>query len=129
MEADHVHAAFRRIDIIDKAVFRHIIGVVVLHRNFHVDIVLRAVKIQNIVIQRRLAAVKVRDIFLDTAFIVENIGPRGAVLQRVFRTQIPERDLKPLCQRYRRFRSDAAFPLHGRRFQNGSDRSCPPAGP
>ena len=99
MEADHVHAAFRRIDIVDKAVFRHIVGVVVLHSDFHIDVILRAVKIQDIVIQRRLAAVKVRDIFLDAAFIVENIGPRGAVLQRVFRTQIPERDLKPLCQK------------------------------
>ena len=63
--------AFRCDDIIDKAVSRIIVGIVVLHGNFHIDSVPGSLAVDDFRIECFLALVQVGHKFLDTACIVE----------------------------------------------------------
>ena len=95
MEAHDVHAALRRIDVIYKAVFALVVAVVVLHRDFNVDVVLRSLEVHDLGISRCFAAVEVGDELLDASVIVEGLF---AWLMMLIVSLVPQCDAKRLCE-------------------------------
>ena len=89
-------SALRRIDIIDKAVGALRVGIIVLHGNFHIDIVFASLKIHDLIVKRGFAPVQVRNKLLDTAFVVEFPHDRLAVR---LHPQIRQDDLKTLGEK------------------------------
>ncbi len=57
VEAHHVHAALGGVDVVDEGILRDVVGIVVLHRDLDVDVVLRPVKVHDVLVERGLAAV------------------------------------------------------------------------
>ena len=72
-ETDQVHAALGGIDIIDEAVFAVGVGVVVLHGDFHIDIVFGALEIHDRIVEGFFVVVEVGDELPDPALVVEGL--------------------------------------------------------
>ncbi len=89
-----MRTAFRRIDIIDKTIGALRVGIVVLHGDLDINVVLLALKIEHILIQRRLAPVQVSHKLLDAALVMKYLlhGP-------VLRAQVAQDDLQVFCQK------------------------------
>ena len=68
-----MHAAFRCIDIVDKAIFTVRIGIIMLQGYLNIDIILGPFKIHDLVIQGLFAPVQVSHEFPDAAFIAEGM--------------------------------------------------------
>ncbi len=66
-----MRTAFRRIDIIDKTEYTLVIRIVMLERNFHINIILFTLKIQNVRIERLLALIQISDKLLNPALIIK----------------------------------------------------------
>ena len=86
-----MRTAFRSIDVIDERVDILVKGIVVLDGHFHHHGILQSFTVDDLLVERRLAAVQVRDKFLDPAFVVE------CVLSLLF-SFVPQDDLQVLCQ-------------------------------
>ena len=71
-ESYDMHAAFRCKNIIDKSIHRLIIGIIMLHGNFHHDSVLNPLKIHNIRVQSLIASVQILNKFPDASLVMEN---------------------------------------------------------
>ena len=66
-----MHAAFRRIDVIDERINGFRICVVMLERDLHKNVVLHAAAEDHVVIKGLLGMVQVTNEFPDTAFVME----------------------------------------------------------
>ena len=95
VEAGQVHTAFGRVDVVDEAVFARAVRIIVLQRDFDVDVVLRAFKIQNLVVQSGLAAIQVGDELRDAALVIKGLFP-GLMIFVI--ALIFQRDAKALRQ-------------------------------
>ena len=73
VEAHDVHAALGRVDVVHEAVFIDVVAVVVLHGHLNVHIVLRAFKIHDLRIRRRLVFVQIPDKLADAALVVKDL--------------------------------------------------------
>lgn len=63
--------AFRRIDIIDKGIYILCIGIIMLHGNFHIYLLLGSLAVDDRRIELFIAFVQIRYKLFDTALIVE----------------------------------------------------------
>src|SRR5699024_4434763 len=66
-------SAFRGCYIIYKSVCVVTVGIIVLHRHFHIYVVFHAFAVYDLIIQRRLALIQISDEFFDTSLIVEGM--------------------------------------------------------
>ena len=80
--------ALRRGDVIDKAVNALIVGIIVLHGHFHINVALFPFTVNDIRVQHLFLFIQIFHILLDTALIVEGQG------DRLLFPQICEDDLK-----------------------------------
>ncbi len=103
MKAGQMHAALRRVDVVDEAVLVDVIGVVVLHCHFDIDVVLRPVEVQDVGIERGLVLVQVLHILPDAALVVEHVLPHLGDLSAghcgIIHPQVLQTDAKALCQK------------------------------
>ena len=66
-------SAFRSRDVIYKTVGTFGVSIVVLHGNFHINIILHSFTVNNIRVKRCLAFIQVSHKLLDTALIMEGL--------------------------------------------------------
>ena len=80
LETDQVRSAFVRVDVVGEGEDLFLIAVVVLHGDLKIDAVANALKVNHLVVQRRLVLVEMLDKRNDAAGVMKLVFLLGALV-------------------------------------------------